>query len=401
MKAWIIEPRDPFIARDGRPFSAGGRAKTLPFPFPSTTTGGARTRAGLDSDGVFAAAVADVKKIEVRGPLLAQLDVSGAIIEWFAPAPSDALLFEAEGKDKHAKLRQLSPRELSDGAITNLPNGLRPAYLTVVEKSKPLSSAPRYWRWSEFEEWLLNPDTLTSKPEHELACLGHSGPLFESRTHVKVLHESQTAEEGQLFQTSGLEFARRIDESSCAADRLALVIQTNADEELGMQDCIRQGLAHLGGERRFVSWREGRAVRDLFNENCPSAIQEAIVAEKRCRLVLVTPAQFKEGLLPIWLRDKAVDGFKAEVRAVANNRHQVVSGWDFERVSGDPKRKYGRPKPTRRLVPAGSVFWFDLSAANNNRQIEDWIEAVWMKCVSDDEQDRKDGFGLAVLGTWK
>jgi len=401
MKAWIIEPRDPLIARDGRPFGAGGRAKTLPFPFPSTTTGGARTRAGLDGDGVFAAAVADVKKIEVCGPLLVQLDVSGAIIEWFAPAPSDALLFEVEGKDKHAKLRQLLPRELSDGAITNLPNGLWPVYLTVVEKSKPLSSAPRFWRWSEFEKWLLSPGTLTSKPEHELACLGHSGPLFESRTHVKVLHESQTAEEGQLFQTSGLEFARRIDESSCAADRLALVIQTNADEALGMRYCIKQGLAHLGGERRFVSWREGKAARDLFNENCPSAIQEAIVMEKRCRLVLLTPAQFQRGLSPGWFRDKASQGFEPELRAIASNRYQVVSGWDFERVAGDPNRRYGRPKPTRRLVPAGSVFWCDLSNANDEQQIRDWIDAVWMKCVSDDYQDRKDGFGLAVLGTWK
>ncbi|MFZ2521089.1 MAG: type III-B CRISPR module-associated Cmr3 family protein, partial [Anaerolineae bacterium] len=31
MKTWLIEPRDPLIFRDGRPFSAspGARAKTL------------------------------------------------------------------------------------------------------------------------------------------------------------------------------------------------------------------------------------------------------------------------------------------------------------------------------------------------------------------------------------
>ena len=56
MTTWIIEPHDPLIFRDGRPFgpNPGARAKTLSFPFPSTTTGGVRTRAGLDKDkGTF------------------------------------------------------------------------------------------------------------------------------------------------------------------------------------------------------------------------------------------------------------------------------------------------------------------------------------------------------------
>ena len=42
-KVFIVEPRDPFIARDGKPFGVGVSAATLPFPFPSTTTGGVRT----------------------------------------------------------------------------------------------------------------------------------------------------------------------------------------------------------------------------------------------------------------------------------------------------------------------------------------------------------------------
>ncbi len=391
MKTWIIEPRDAFIARDGRPFSTGGRAKSLPFPFPSTTTGGTRTRTGLDTDGIFVAAIADVKKIEVRGPLLVQLDdVTGAIAEWFAPAPSDALLFEIEGKDKQAMLRQLLPRELPTGATTDFlcDNNLQPVYLSVNEKSKPFGNAPRYWYWCEFEKWLLTPDTLANR-EHQLSCLGNYGPVFDSRTHVKVLHDSQTSEEGNLFQTSGLEFTHRVDEETCAADRLALVIQTNATESL-------DGLSHLGGERRFVCWREGKAMCDVFNSNCPEAIQEAIIKSKCCRIVLLTPAHFINGVMPTWLCDDTLYGFKAELKAIANSRYQVVSGWDFEKNASNP---FGRPKPTRRLVPAGAVFWFDL-LKGTDEQIKEWIEKIWMRCVSDEDQDRKDGFGLAVLGTW-
>ena len=53
MTIWIIEPHDPLIVRDGRPFgpNPGVQATSLTFPFPSTTTGGVRTRAGLNSYG--------------------------------------------------------------------------------------------------------------------------------------------------------------------------------------------------------------------------------------------------------------------------------------------------------------------------------------------------------------
>src|SRR5205085_8776398 len=103
MKTWIIEPHDSFIARDGRPFGliAGVRATSLPFPFPSTTTGGVRTRAGLDADGVFdTGKTREVKSFEVRGPVLVALDHLGTVAEWFVHAPADARLLDADDGDK-------------------------------------------------------------------------------------------------------------------------------------------------------------------------------------------------------------------------------------------------------------------------------------------------------------
>src|SRR5437764_6432698 len=126
MKTWIIEPHDSFIARDGRPFGliAGVRATSLPFPFPSTTTGGVRTRAGLDTEGIFdTGKICEVKRFEVRGPVLVALDHLGNVAEWFAHAPADALLLDADDRDKDkAKVCRLAPRELPDGAATNLPD---------------------------------------------------------------------------------------------------------------------------------------------------------------------------------------------------------------------------------------------------------------------------------------
>lgn len=74
MELWIIEPRDPLIARDGRPFGPypGARARPLNFPFPSTIAGGLRTRAGQDQSGRFEAKnIPAVKQIGIRGRAIA------------------------------------------------------------------------------------------------------------------------------------------------------------------------------------------------------------------------------------------------------------------------------------------------------------------------------------------
>jgi CRISPR-associated protein Cmr3 len=57
-----------------------------------------------------------------------------------------------------------------------------------------------------------------------------------------------------------------------------------------------------------------------------------------------------------------------------------------------------RPKPSRRLVPAGSVYFLKLDGSD--AAIDQFIDATWLQAISDDEQDRRDGFGLALFGAW-
>jgi CRISPR-associated protein Cmr3 len=104
-------------------------------------------------------------------------------------------------------------------------------------------------------------------------------------------------------------------------------------------------------------------------------------------LVLLTPAYFEGGFEPTWL-GQANNGISSELKAMAVGRAQVISGWDFETK---------RPKVTRRLTPAGSVLFLKLEGEGN---LDEWISKTWMQCVSDQPQDRLDGFGLAALGVW-
>lgn len=374
MSTWIIEPRDPLIVRDGRPFgpTPGARAASLAFPFPSTTTGALRTRAGLDADGLFLMSeIPRIKQIGVRGPLLVELDLTtGDIVQWLVPAPADALLLDLEPRDPNrATLKRLVPLELPPQSSTNLPSDLSLVGMSKPDPHKPCDEAPRYWNWRQFQQWLLNPteDTVA------VADIGHNGPVLEERMHVRIRRETQTAaEEAALFQTRGLEFTGRENRT-----RLALAMVTDALN-------LKAGIAPLGGERRLVVWRQSK--RSL--PSVPPGLRENILRQHHCRVVLLSPAYFLAGSQSSWLVSQR-DGVTSSLQAMAIGKPQVVSGWDFES---------NRPKHTRRLAPTGTVLFLKLDG--DDASIEKWIDTIWMQCVSDHEQDRRDGFGLAVLGVW-
>lgn len=406
MPTWIIEPRDPLIVRDGRPFgpTPGARATSLSFPFPSTTTGGVRTRIGPDAQGAYSTERIDyLKSVCVRGPLLVELKSTNDedSWRWLVPAPADALLLEPEGaaqqnqtadSQKNDVLRKrLVPLVTLEGLSTNLPAKVdgKPLHLNLVgqvhhSEGKPIKRVPAFWHWEKFEQWLLTPPQFEDSVG--TSDLGHSGPALEARMHVSIEAKTQTADEGKLFQTRGLEFTlsgevddkgkdRRISQSR----RLALAV---VSEGATFEPCI----APLGGERRMVRWRKS----DLPLPDCQDALVSHVQEHKACRVILLTPACFAHGWYPTWWL-AAREGVQPTLSAAAIQRPQVVSGWSLE------KGKRG-PKPTRRLAPAGSVFF--LTLAGDKEAIARWVRDIWMQNISDDEQDRRDGFGLAVVGTW-
>ncbi len=375
MPTWLIEPRDPLIVRDGRPFgpNPGARAASLTFPFPSTTTGAVRTRAGLDANGAFPKGdeqcLKRVKAIGVKGPLLVEMDEQHDVGRWLLPAPADALLLDLDpAVETQAVRKPLVPLASPAGAESNLPDDLALVGPVHPDPRKPVGGKrlPRFWYWESLAQWLEQP----FESEVDLASLGHGGPMPEQRTHVSILAEAMTAREGALFQTRGLEFTLK------ARQRLALAVMTDED--------LQPGIAPLGGERRLVSWRRSRVEAPA----CPDTVRSAIMRDKHCRVILLTPGDFAAGYRPEWLLELR-EGVTPVLKAVALPRMQVVSGWDFERQ---------RPKPTRRLAAAGTVIFLKLN--DDESAIGNWIDRMWMQCICDAERDRKDGFGLAVLGSW-
>jgi CRISPR-associated protein Cmr3 len=384
LKALLIEPRDPLIARDGRPFEASpnARAKTMLFPLPSTTAGTVRTRAGSNAAGIFTEtspeALETVKNWEMRGPVLVM--ASGTKLEFFAPAPLDALMLDEND------IHPLVPLALAGNVQISLdevaPVGTRQRFT-----GKP-KGMPSYWRWSYFEKWLTEPGDDTGKSNDGIRKpdkIGINGPMIEYRTHVKIQPDSYAAEESMLFGTSGLEFThitpQLVNEDKgeiLRAKRLALYIETSA------QNSAEHRLWSMGGERRLSRW----STSEVKHPALPDAIKQAVVKNKACRVVLLTPAFFAEGWRPTFLCQNRCN-VQVMLKAAIVGRPVVVSGWDY--VSN-------QPKATRRLAPAGSVYYLKLDGTPE--AIEEWLKATWWHNISDEEQNRKDGFGLAVVGTW-
>lgn len=209
--------------------------------------------------------------------------------------------------------------------------------------------------------------------------------MREQRLHVSIDADKEVARDGMLFQTSGMEFTipGKGNQRLGDAQRLALAVVVDDDSDF----VPRPGLACFGGERRLVTWRKSNV--DL--PSCPADLEEKIIVDKACRIILLTPAHFEKGYHPTWLLKEATSQHKvrAQLTAIAIQRPQVVSGWDLA---------LKKPKPSRRLAPAGTVFFLTIEGSDD--EIRAWVRDTWMQCISDNEQDRIDGFGLAVFGSW-
>lgn len=397
MKSFLIEPRDPLIARDGRP-SALGRFESLPFPLPSTIAGAVRTRMA-SPHGTFAAVPDEAPRLlelAVHGPLLARIgaprnaqsNASTEAITLCVPAPRDALI---SGQPDALFCRRLAPRPLPDGCAVGGIGALQP--VTFAEKihepakDKSQGEVPQFWSWSRFEAWLADPpDASPFGPVDE----GDVGQLpKEARTHLALRPGERRAVDGALFGTEGLRFLTG-KESVLNPNRFGLAIRVEEDPEgkkLGWPLELRNEMAPLGGERRLARWRDSAISWPVL----PSKVEDLILASRTARLVLLTPGLFEAGALPGWSGKPfpGHSGVRATVVAACVPRPSVISGWNLVT---------GKPKSTRRLVAAGSVYFVELEG--NDDDLKAWCRELWLGPVSDHEQDRRDGFGLTAIGVW-
>ncbi len=376
---YLFNPSSPLVLRTGRPFDQAGDPVSLNFPLPSTLAGACRTAIGDETDVNYSQKTTQKHLLEtaVHGPLAAIID-NGNITP-LLPKPADAVYLK-QSKSPHGKLYRLAPGELTAEEQCDLPDGLQPLFLEQNIKSKPVSGCS-WWSIDNMTQWLLG-----HKPTCSLSALGWSGPQADIRCHVALEPETLTATDGQLFQTQGLDFGSK---KVCEQDHLGW-----QSEQYGILAHLPKGqiqseFRRLGGEGRLAHIEQA----DTAWPSIPADLETRLKQIQQIRLILVTPALFMHGWRPAWIDETTLQGsppnlpdITLKLCATANPRWEAVSGWDLVK---------NRPRAVRRMTPPGSVYWFEVIKG------EEHLPRLWLNPVSDQVQDRLDGFGLAIPGIWE
>ena len=361
-----LDPLAPIIVRSGRPSLNQTNADPARFPPPSTVAGCLRTAWARTTNRPFGPELAE---LTVGGPLLLTRDDKVLV-----PKPADAVYF---GHGNATRCVRATPSRLDPGCGADLPEGLLPVALTERIDGKP-GNGPDWWLWEDLLEFRDQGAIALER----LRANGWTPPSGDRRTHVTINAETRAAATGQLFQTEGLDLDAPVGTRDASAGGLRILARCR--EPLG------EALVHLGGKRRLAALSPEP---EPIWPTPPQGWAARIAAASGVRMTLLTPGVFSAGYRPGWLNARLegsppdAPGLKLRLLAVMVDRPQVHSGWDLA----------GRkPRPSRKLAGAGAVYWFRIVDGTDT----DSLEALWLASVSDLEQDRRDGFGLALPGPW-
>ena len=395
-KTLVLSARDGLFCKDGRGWkhSATGRSNSYEWPFPSTMLGALCTSWGRHVEAKEKRLLTPEEWLEIKQNLSLQLmlplrkshneDWSSQHLMW--PVPEDALhlaesdfVYRLNPTPPAASVGSLGRKtqdEKTEDALAQL-------WLPRVEdKSKPVN-APAWWTHQEFIKWLQGKDVK------KLDTSAQKGRSMERRlqVHVSINKETRTTLHSSLFSTDILETLNFTEQDGY--QEWGLAIDCQLPNQTHIQGFSKNHM-FLGGKRRFL--RPEEAPKNLFS--CPQDLSKAAkeTKSKGLRLITVTPAHFKDGWKPDFLKVKdgrfqgELHGLSLVLRAACCPRPIHVSGWDMAR---------GCPKPTKRLVKPGSVYFFE--KADNTTFTSQDIETLWLAGWG---QDQDEGYGTFVAGLW-
>lgn len=388
-----LVPRDGLFFKDGRGWytSRSGRGRALDWPWPSSIRGALCTAVGRQQEAKEGTVNTKPDWFNLKEKVLPrrQLALRRELGEAWTrahrmwPVPRDVVFLEDKTNgDNNCQVIRLIPKKRLAGILSNDPEADSALWfpeLETEESVKPLSP-PRWWDDGDFVKWLAGED-VKAKVKAGKAV----GPQMDkqARVHVVIDSDKQTAKKKGLYTTETVETLQR--KNGEETYEWAVGVEVEAPEVTAPR------LATLGSDRRpaFVEELPGK----LFES--PDNLLEQIAGSKRLRLILVTPAKFKEGWLPkdFKLEDNVYRGNlpgvegKVILRSALVGRPHNVSGWDMAE---------SKPKGTDRMVPPGSVYFFE--KADGQVFTADEVRGLWLANLGDRTDD---GFGLVVPGIWQ
>ncbi|MCS7270347.1 MAG: type III-B CRISPR module-associated protein Cmr3 [Gemmataceae bacterium] len=394
---------DPIVARDGRPFGdgTGNRMRGLPWPLPSAVAGSARRALVVAQpercfdettiQQLLATAVAGVFPV-VDGQTL------------YLPAPKNCVWQWDKKRQVDAIYRAL-PQPLGEGEGCDLPQpGLQPVMLQNAPEDdfKP-EPVPAWWPVDELARWLSGEPFPSGQAKFGTGRF-LTAARQQLRDRVCINPWRGAAEESRLFAVSDLNVSCLEPHDSQGDERSQTCYSKKRDRRSSVRITLslrlhpgdladNLSLLHpLGGNRRLVCWRTAPEQEALWK--VPARLADRLAAARQVCLMLATPALFELGYLPGWLdhtltgSPPGIAGLRVKLVGIICDRWRALARFSYD------WRQPG-PRPLRRMVPAGSMYFFQVLEGNPAVLAEAWLQSV-----CDDPQDRRDGFGLAVWGIW-
>lgn len=382
---WLfLEALDAWMFRDGKPFNAGeGHLASSIFPPTAHTLQGALRTLLLDHLGVdlgtylAGKAHSDVYDLVgnprdpnnplgsfwMLGPFVARRygnDSYQDPIERYVPLPQDVTATkDADLRFPTTSLKMLHPtneRIWVDGRYLHT--------LDVVPEDEPPDDL--WIAEGVFERYLMGYDLTLGDCVHESDLFEREYRSGNAMDHTK---RSVRAEEGMLYSGAFVRPAENVGLLVWVPDDIADVLPDQA--------CWR-----IGGEGRSARLTK---ITDASRVSPQSPFDYGWRSEARAKVVFLTPAYFRYGWLPdaVWFVDA--------LQAAALTRPTCLGGWDLA---------HHRPRPIRRYVPVGSVYYLefpnewrpegllicDQPFANSNTPIELPLDRL--------------GLGQVAIGTW-
>lgn len=378
-----ITPFDTLFFRTGRPFLIGVDtwADIVFLPPPSTFYGALRSylifKGGtLDKfkKGVhrFKKIIGEVEgndkdkkakygSLKIKGIFLLKGDIS------YFPLPLDLVKIK---ENKNETLKPLCFDKKSTLFISNYPL----EHYLIWKKEEQVEETQGWIEIHNFKEYLKNKE--------EQYKLHKDSKFFirEEKVGIARNRTTFTTKEGYLYR---IPLIRMIQDTSFLVE-----VEGIEGDLLPKSDVIQ-----LGGESKAAKFEvlPSDPLEELKNLDFD-------FSNGFFKLYLATPAVFKKGWIPEWIdKDKdfagKYNGIKIKLVACAMGKPISVGGWDLV------KRE---PKPLRKAVPAGSVYYFKiLDQQVNFERIKESFHFQNISDKFDDIDYQKEGFGLSILGEVK
>lgn len=368
----LIKPLEPFFFRDARPFDKGeGWATGIFPPLPSTIYGAVRTAAISQKSTIDD--YYNGRHITIRDEMgspgyCGTFTIKSVLLydgySCLLPMPLDLLQ-----KRHHDKL----------GILLSNPRGDE----IISDKRFTFYQAPDRDLEAPTKPWLDGYGLASYLSGEPPARSSTRNPLHEEiKTGIEKNPEKGSASEHMLYVQKML---RLEDKEYGEGGHYEFSVDT---ENISSLD--ERGILKLGHDGRVFSYKKTTEGNFDFLADELYGIKAKIDSEKKFKLLFTSPALLKNGWLPggvkasnyVW----ETGSVTIRIKSAVLGKPMRVGGWDM--------KKRG-PKPMRKAVPPGSVYYCELAKGT----VEELFDTLFDKNISDADGDlAQQGFGHTLIG---